>query len=303
MPSEKQSVVVSSPRIIVSNWLRYYDKELAYIWSKIPNPLKKVLVSLAIFTFGISVSGDWMNLRIHISRQLGFNVNKQAAIGDLHWSFDSIGLKNFWIYFISGNLVSFGIYFTVGGFLQWYFYIRQKDHPETWKCQPTRFLTPELERNEFFLGCLTLFFNGTGSSILSCYIANGGYSTVYYEFSEYGWAWFILQFPVLFIYEDYMTYWMHRFLHTPWLYKHFHKLHHAFKQPTVWSVTAIHPVESLFMQGVLVTPLFLFPIHWCEYLTSTVSFNCLILSYSIHSIILYHRYVSVLPWYEGSLWN
>jgi len=39
------------------------------------------------------------------------------------------------------------------------------------------------------------------SSVLACYIANGGYSTVYYQFDEYGWIWFLLQFPFVFMYQ------------------------------------------------------------------------------------------------------
>lgn len=62
--------------------------------------------------------------------------------------------------------------------------------------------------------------------------------------------------------QDYLTYWHHRMYHTPWLYKHFHKLHHTYKQPTAFSVTAIHPVEFLHMQCVLISPMFLVPTHW-----------------------------------------
>lgn len=62
--------------------------------------------------------------------------------------------------------------------------------------------------------------------------------------------------------QDYVTYWLHRIYHLPYLYKHFHKLHHKYKQPTAWSVTAIHPVESTHIQMTLVLPLFVIPVHW-----------------------------------------
>lgn len=50
--------------------------------------------------------------------------------------------------------------------------------------------------------------------------------------------------------------------HTPFLYKNFHKLHHTYKQPTAFSVTAIHPIEFIHMQAVLMSPLVLVPTHW-----------------------------------------
>lgn len=62
--------------------------------------------------------------------------------------------------------------------------------------------------------------------------------------------------------QDYVTYWLHRIYHTPWLYKNFHKLHHKYKHPTAFSVTAIHPVEVLHIQMTLCLPLFAFPCHW-----------------------------------------
>lgn len=67
---------------------------------------------------------------------------------------------------------------------------------------------------------------------------------------------------IFIIWQDYLTYWHHRMYHTPFLYKHFHKLHHTYKQPTAFSVTAIHPVEFLHMQCVLISPMFLVPTHW-----------------------------------------
>ena len=62
--------------------------------------------------------------------------------------------------------------------------------------------------------------------------------------------------------QDYSTYWHHRAYHTPWLYKNFHKMHHAYKQPTAFSVTAIHPVEFVHLQFVQLAPMFLVPVHW-----------------------------------------
>lgn len=51
------------------------------------------------------------------------------------------------------------------------------------------------------LGSLTLFVNSTFSALLNCFIANGGYSTIYYEYDAYGWPWFFLQIAAIFIYQ------------------------------------------------------------------------------------------------------
>ena len=62
-------------------------------------------------------------------------------------------------------------------------------------------MSPELERHEITLGSLTLFMNASISALLACYISNGGYSTVYYDIADYGWLWYFLQWPVIFIYQ------------------------------------------------------------------------------------------------------
>ncbi|KAF7286217.1 hypothetical protein GWI33_006905 [Rhynchophorus ferrugineus] len=250
-------------------WSEKYNEEFTKVWSCVPDKIGKVLVALAVFMLGISINGDWIHVIVHLSRQFGFNTN----IGNnITWKWDnitldSLKLNNFSGFFWGSISTSYGLYFVMGGFLHWYYYVRQRDRAEEWKCQPNKWLSPELERHEIMWGSITLFLNATLSAVLACYISNGGYSTVYYKIDEYGLLWFILQFPVLFIYQDYATYWLHRIYHWPFLYKNFHKLHHKYKQPTAFSVTAIHPVESLHIQMSLATPLFLIPVHWLPFYT------------------------------------
>ena len=75
-----------------------------------------------------------------------------------------------------------------------------------------------------------------------------------------------------YIFQDYSTYLLHRLYHTPFLYKNFHKLHHKYTHPTAFSVTAIHPVESVHIQMTLLVPIFTIPVHWgkCYLCTRTL---------------------------------
>lgn len=45
--------------------------------------------------------------------------------------------------------------------------------------------------------------------------------------------------------EDFCFYWGHSFLHTDFLYKHVHKVHHSYKSTVSWSSEVAHPVEYL----------------------------------------------------------
>lgn len=260
---EQQIGKFSDPMSVT--WSEKYDDIFAKFWKLIPQNVSGVLATMATFLVGISVNGDWINLYVHIARQFGYNLAPINNTKPFNWSnitAESLKLQNLFSFWVSSCIVSYAMYFIIGGFLHWYYYVRQRNKAEEWKCQPNKWLTPDLERHEIILGSLTLFVNASTSAILACYISNGGYSTVYYDIGDYGWIWFVLQWPVIFIYQDYITYWMHRMYHLPFFYINFHKLHHKYKQPTAFSVTAIHPVESAHIQLVLALPLFVFPVHW-----------------------------------------
>ena len=89
----------------------------------------------------------------------------------------------------------------------------------------------------------------------------GGHITLYRDPAEYGWLWLVVSFPLLLIWQDVYFYVTHRLLHTRWLFRHVHGVHHRSRQPSPWAAYAFHPVEAL-VNG-LVTPLALcvVPLH------------------------------------------
>ena len=67
--------------------------------------------------------------------------------------------------------------------------------------------------------------------------------------------WFIGMFLLIPIWESFYFYWIHRFLHIPFFYKHVHALHHRNINVGPWSGLSMHPVEhAIFLGSVL--------IHW-----------------------------------------
>jgi sterol desaturase/sphingolipid hydroxylase (fatty acid hydroxylase superfamily) len=43
--------------------------------------------------------------------------------------------------------------------------------------------------------------------------------------------------------EDFTFYWSHRLLHTPFLYKNFHKIHHEYNTSVSIASVYAHPIE------------------------------------------------------------
>lgn len=48
------------------------------------------------------------------------------------------------------------------------------------------------------------------------------------------------------IVHDFIFYWEHRILHTPWLYRNVHKVHHEHKITTSLATSYAHPIEYIF---------------------------------------------------------
>jgi hypothetical protein len=84
---------------------------------------------------------------------------------------------------------------------QWYFYVRQRDKAQEWKCQPNTWLSPALERHEIMVGSSSLVLGSALSAVFASHIINGGWSMVYYNFSDHPWWWTVLQIPAIFIYQ------------------------------------------------------------------------------------------------------
>ena len=68
------------------------------------------------------------------------------------------------------------------------------------------------------------------------------------------------QITIFVLCEDFLFYWTHYLFHTRWLYKHIHKKHHIFKQPTGVVFVLADPWESLLQNqlAVWIAPLVLF---------------------------------------------
>lgn len=78
--------------------------------------------------------------------------------------------------------------------------------------------------------------------------------------SFFTWTW---QMFFCILMEDIGQYWFHRWLHTPYLYKKIHKLHHKYSAPFGLAAAYAHPLEVL----ILAIPTFMGPVMLrCHYL-------------------------------------
>jgi len=295
------------------------QKQQRHAEVKYPDYIMSSFLSFLVFIMAATMRADWVVFLAHYwrSQELANSATEMdsttsnstegvsdAAVGST-WNAEVSAylaqrFEGFVDIVIPAFVTGYLLFFAIGGFLHYFYYYRQRDTPEKWKCQPNHWLPLELEIHEIVIGLFSLTIGNFLSAALACWIQNGGYSTMYYGMGDKGYLWWFLQWPVIFIYQDYVTYWMHRMYHLPSLYRHFHKLHHTYKQPTAFSVTAIHPVEFVNIQAVYASPMFFMPVHVVPY--------CVILLYTYYHGIIDHSGIAFQrkwwqPWQPDAMFH
>lgn len=66
---------------------------------------------------------------------------------------------------------------------------------------------------------------------------------------------------LMFLWNEVHFYACHRVLHTRWLYRHVHHVHHASSVPTPFSTYSFHWFEALLLGSVMLTGLLFYPFH------------------------------------------
>jgi len=86
-------------------------------------------------------------------------------------------------------------------------------------------------------------------------------SLIYYPASVYPEWWFWLSIPAMLILHDTLFYWLHRAMHTRWLFNVTHKVHHQSVHPTAFAAYSFHPTEAIGEALIVVAILYLIPVH------------------------------------------
>ncbi len=128
----------------------------------------------------------------------------------------------------------------------------------------------------FALVSLFLFFNPHISP----------HTTRYVDIAEYGWAYYFMAFPLMFIMHDTYFYFTHRLMHHERLFKWFHLVHHKSTNPSPWAAYAFHPLEAIVEVGIVVIFLFTIPVHRSHILL----FFLMMIIYNVYGHLGYELY-------------
>lgn len=190
------------------------------------------------------------------------------------------------------------ILWTVGGYYHFKYYVRRKGDPESWKCQPRRFLRPDQQREAMLRSSLNLSIGGLISGTFIYALTRGLKTPIYFDVAERGWAYTLLSTVLFFVLVDGLAYYAHRALHARVLFKRIHHFHHRYVATTPFVVTAMHPVEFLIFQAVTFLPLFVIPFHYLSVILVFV--YVLVFNIIDHSGV---RLQSRIPWQGASTFH
>jgi lathosterol oxidase len=114
------------------------------------------------------------------------------------------------------------------------------------------------------------------------------HTTRYIHISEYGWIYYFLAYPLMFVMHDTYFYFTHRLMHHRRLFKWFHLVHHKSVNPSPWAAYAFHPLEAFVEAGIVVVFAFTIPIH----VTHLMIFFLMMIVYNVYGHLGYELYPS-----------
>lgn len=87
------------------------------------------------------------------------------------------------------------------------------------------------------------------------------HSQLYFHFHDYPVWWFWLSIPAMVLLHDTLFYWLHRAMHTRWLFGLMHRVHHQSTHPTAFAAYSFHPTEALAEALIITALIFILPVH------------------------------------------
>ena len=157
------------------------------------------------------------------------------------------------------NLMMEGTRYLIGGIVVWgllHVLLKRRLAHRLIDAWPTR---RDIRREMAYSLSSLLVFGAVGLGTLAMIVH--GHMEVYGKANRYGWVWLVCSLPAMILWHDFYFYVTHRLLHTSWLFRRVHGVHHRSRNPSPWAAYAFHPVEALV--NALVTPLALWavPLH------------------------------------------
>jgi lathosterol oxidase len=160
-------------------------------------------------------------------------------------------------------------YFIIAGIPFLLFYIIFKDKLERFRIQKRMAKKKDFIREIVHSSQTTVVFTVIALLIMATPLKE--YTFLYSDINEYPLWWVAVSLVLALIIHDTYSYWMHRLLHHPKIYRHTHLVHHKSVTPTPWASYSFHILEAITEGLVLVPLVLLLPMHTFTVILFTVT--------------------------------
>lgn len=150
-------------------------------------------------------------------------------------------------YFLGSVAFQYARYLVLCGGLYAIFWIGLKEWTSKRRVYPGAFVHADLlrEARDSFWFCVI-----TSVPIAFALVPRyRAYTKLYLDIHAYPLAWLPVSFLLLLFGQDAYFYWTHRWMHTRWIYRHVHSVHHRSLNPSPFAAFAMHPAEGLLLFG------------------------------------------------------
>jgi len=113
---------------------------------------------------------------------------------------------------------------------------------------------------EILYSATSLLLYAAGAAAILGMLA-AGQVEIYSDPLKHGLPWLLLSLPAMILWQDFFFYCTHRWMHTRWMFRHVHGVHHRSRQPSPWAAYAMHPVEAMVNALIPVTTLLVAPVQ------------------------------------------
>ena len=166
------------------------------------------------------------------------------------------------------NVVNEGVFYLAAAALLWGLLHRVLRRRLTHRLIAAWPSAADVRREMAYSLSTLMVFGAVGLGVLAAVMS--GHAEVYFQVRQHGWPWLLLSFLLMVLWHDLYFYLTHRLLHTRWLFRRVHGVHHRSRNPSPWAAYAFHPLEALI--NAMVTPIALLvaPLHVSVLLAFTV---------------------------------
>ncbi len=156
--------------------------------------------------------------------------------------------------------IGFGIrYAVVAGGVYWLFHVGFK---RAWLRHRIQLTFPSFDEVAHEIRWSLSNTACTGLSVLLLYrLVHDGRTSMYFAVADHGWIYFLLSVLLGIVGYDAWFYWQHRLLHTPWLFRRAHAIHHRVANPTAFATFAHHPIETFMGNAYFILYVMFVPVH------------------------------------------